>query len=754
MKKFLRNLKIHQKLAFISMLILICFFILSAIIIYRVTYIDKMSTQLYENNGKIIDEEVELQTEFLMLRTDIMTGVSAGLYGDNITTNNKVKQINEKVDSLNEYMDVVNNFINLKYEPTDDYYKASINAILNLQKYLEFATKIADLLEDKKAMEAYKLVMSNNELINATVGSLDDMLEITLAELTTGLETMSNDLTTTRTTIIVLSLLTFVLSILINIFFGKLIKADIEKTLEQIKHFTDGSLDEIYSLNQSDEFGIISNGLTEASSFIQNIIEDIKTNTDEHVVKGTLHPQIITDNYEGDYKVLASSVQSIFDSNAEMLTSLINGFSEIANGEFTHFIPELPGEKMELTDTYIKLKTNLKGISSEIRTLANYASSGDLGKKAAADEYSGEWNALLTTLNDLLDSIEKPINESAKVINAFSEGILTTHMEGEYEGIFKDMQDNLNYTANGLSSYINEISRILGEISDNNLDVDVTYEFIGDFSEIKVSLLKITKKLNEVFYGFLESATEVSEASVSLTEDSISIANGSTEQVATVEELKSSVSLINESTSDTDENSTKASEMAENTRVSAVNGNKEMETMLGAMEEIKTASDNISNIIKVIDDIAFQTNLLALNASVEAARAGQHGKGFAVVAEEVRTLAERSKQAASETTVLINESLEKVNLGNNIANTTAQSLNTIVSDISKVSEILKEISLSSSSQSHSIDEIETNLSTFEAVIQNNAKVSENGVATAQELSAQAEILKSLIDQFNLKPEQS
>ncbi len=195
-----------------------------------------------------------------------------------------------------------------------------------------------------------------------------------------------------------------------------------------------------------------------------------------------------------------------------------------------------------------------------------------------------------------------------------------------------------------------------------------------------------------------------------------------------------------------------AKDIAMASRDSAVRGDKEMRTMLQSMEEIKAASDNIANIIKVIDDIAFQTNLLALNAAVEAARAGQHGKGFAIVADEVRTLAGKSKEAASQTADLINESLVKVNLGNDLANSTAAALNQIVSSVSDVSTLLDEISSSSNEQAESIAEIVSNLTIFETVVQNNTVEAEESAESAKNLSHQADMLKELIDEFELSEE--
>jgi methyl-accepting chemotaxis protein len=308
----------------------------------------------------------------------------------------------------------------------------------------------------------------------------------------------------------------------------------------------------------------------------------------------------------------------------------------------------------------------------------------------------------------------------------------------------------VNNTVTNVASYIDEISLVLDGLANNNLNQNITREYVGRFSNIKSSLLNIISTFNRVITEILSASEQVAAGSRSISESSMTLAQGATEQASSAQELNATVHTINESTIQNAQNAKQAEKLSTESKINANKGDEAMGKMLKAMDSIKESSNGISKIIKAIEDIAFQTNLLALNAAVEAARAGEHGKGFAVVAEEVRSLAGRSQTSVRETSELIEESVARVNEGMSIANETAGTLRQIIGGVSDVSEIITNINAASQEQANSINQVLEGISQITEVVQTNSASSEESASAAEELSSQADVLKGLVEVFKLR----
>lgn len=258
--------------------------------------------------------------------------------------------------------------------------------------------------------------------------------------------------------------------------------------------------------------------------------------------------------------------------------------------------------------------------------------------------------------------------------------------------------------------------------------------------EIAVSMDKITRELEE-------SSHEISAASSQLDAASQKLAEGSTEQAASIQETSSTLEETASMVQQNRENTQQAAVLAKQSKEYAIKSNKEMQKMMTAMEDLKKSSAEISKIIKVIDEIAFQTNILSLNAAVEAARAGDAGKGFAVVAEEVRSLAQRSAQAAKDTAVIIDSNISLSDSGAELASDVQQSISDIDEQSRKVSELLDEISVATDEQAQGVDQINKAVAQMEMVLAGNAQSAEESAAASKALYGQTlnmnEVISSL-----------
>lgn len=297
--------------------------------------------------------------------------------------------------------------------------------------------------------------------------------------------------------------------------------------------------------------------------------------------------------------------------------------------------------------------------------------------------------------------------------------------------------------------YIDEVSAVLDQIALGNLVFELHCDYVGEFSKIKISLQNIKSTLVKTFADITASADQVASGSDQVASASQGLAQGATEQASSIEQLSASITEIAEQVNRNAANASTANQLANDASHEVERGNESMRKLISAMEEISGSSSEIGKIIKTIEDIAFQTNILALNAAVEAARAGAAGKGFAVVADEVRNLASKSAEAAKNTTALIENSVNSVKNGTEIANETAQSLQAIINGVDKTSELIGEISKATNEQATSISEVTLGVDQISAVVQTNSATSEESAASSEELNSQAQVLKELVGQFKI-----
>jgi methyl-accepting chemotaxis protein len=263
------------------------------------------------------------------------------------------------------------------------------------------------------------------------------------------------------------------------------------------------------------------------------------------------------------------------------------------------------------------------------------------------------------------------------------------------------------------------------------------------------SVRKINALLRISVGELAESSLQIAAAASQMATGSQSLAHGASQQAATIEETSSAATEINSMARRAAENSRTTAEMVNASELTFADANRSLGEMVAAMTDIGDSSQKISTIIKVIDEIAFQTNILALNAAIEAAHAGEAGLGFAVVADEVRNLAQRSAQAAKDTTTLIEDSIAKASGGRVKMDQVGTSLRSITAEFARIKDLIEEIQQGSIEQSRGVEQISHAITQMEQMTQRTAANSQEGAAASAELNTQAESLQNVVDRLSI-----
>ncbi len=341
---------------------------------------------------------------------------------------------------------------------------------------------------------------------------------------------------------------------------------------------------------------------------------------------------------------------------------------------------------------------------AEIVALVEKVTDGDLTQRLSIDGKSGILADVCVNINKLVDGLDAVFSDVCNKMRALADGDLGQRVEADYRGAFGDLRDNVNRTAGQLADIVAQIRAVTGEVEN--------------------------------------AVAEISSGTSDLSERTEQAASNLEETAASTEQMAATVRQ-------NADNAKNADQLADAANQTASRGGEIVERAVTAMSGIEGSAQKITDIIGVIDEIAFQTNLLALNASVEAARAGEAGKGFAVVAQEVRQLAQRSAQAADDIKSLIQDSNGQVKDGVELVNQAGEALGEIVGSIGKVTGIVREISSASQEQASGIQEINCSVTNMDEMTQQNSALVEESSAAARALSDQAGKLTELMTFFKL-----
>lgn len=456
-------------------------------------------------------------------------------------------------------------------------------------------------------------------------------------------------------------------------------------------------------------------------------------------------------NYTGDQTLLDSFAASITEA-VEMQETVIS----MADTDMLKAQKMLLNEYQPLVEEAVNTLIQISNMVEE-GAQTDYLETVKLQELLAAAQFGLAGGALVITLIlslYLTRAITRPLREleiSAGKIVKGDFDISVTYKSKDEMGSLAEAFRNMTVI---LEAVISDASMLLGEMADGNFDVRTRAEerYVGSFQSLLLSIRKLNRGLSSTLGQINQSADQVAAGSSQVSNGAQALSQGATQQAAAVEELAATITGISKQVKETAENAAEAKKQSSTAGNEMEACNNQMRDMMAAMEEITRTSNQIGKIIKTIEDIAFQTNILALNASVEASRAGAAGKGFAVVADEVRNLASKSSEASQNTAELIENSINAVARGTQIADSTAQSLIKVVEEVRGASDKVEKIADAAREQASAIEQVTMGVDQISSVVQTNSATAEESAAASQELSSQAEVLKGLVAKFILRAE--
>ncbi|MBT8007682.1 MAG: HAMP domain-containing protein [Gammaproteobacteria bacterium] len=461
---------------------------------------------------------------------------------------------------------------------------------------------------------------------------------------------------------------------------------------------TNGHFDHQVDVTGEDELGLMASSINNHLLTLKNAIGEVGE-VMETASQGDYSARIDS-NLPGDLGTLKQNVNSSMDATQSALTSVNEVMGGVARGEFHHRVDNA--------------------------------------------DLQGELKLFGDSVNGAVESLQRTSDGLSSVMQAIINGDFTYRMDPRVEG---DIRDNVDKAMQAMETAVGEITQVMGSVSDGNLSSTVEGNYPGQLAALSQAsnntlsnLQRIVNDVRRVVIALNQGVEEISSGNEELS-------NRTASQAASLEETAASMDEMSSTVRHNADNARQANSLSTKANTQAAEGVEVLEKSIKAMEEISSSSQKMTDIINLIDSIAFQTNLLALNAAVESARAGEHGRGFAVVANEVRTLAQRAADSTREISVLIEESNQHVKEGSKQVNDSGTSLDSIRQSVAHVNDIMSEIASASSQQSTGIDQVNTAITQLDSVNQRNSALVEETAAASRNLLEQSENLERLISFF-------
>ncbi|HYH01511.1 MAG TPA: methyl-accepting chemotaxis protein, partial [Bacillota bacterium] len=518
---------------------------------------------------------------------------------------------------------------------------------------------------------------------------------------------------------------------------------------EYIRQIGEGNIPEPIIEMYEGDFAVIKNDLNACIAAVNALISDVNDLT-WSAKEGKLDIRADITRHKGDFCKIVNGINQTLDAIVGPLNDAGAVLNRMGVNDFSVAMePEIyQGMLRTLAEEINRVRISLLNVQDAMVRVAQ----GDTSRLAEVKTIGkrSEYDHLNPALTGMMQAIEDLVDEATRITQAAVCGDLQLRGDvRKFTGGYLQIVAGFNHALDAMIEPIDEAARVLHEMAQGNLQQSMTGDYKGAYARIQENLNYTLAVFNDVLSNMDMVANQVAQAAYQVAESSQVLTREATLQADVVQELSVSMEQIAFQTKQNALNANQANHLAVDAQTIGMTGDSRMKELLQAMAEINEASGRISQIIKVINEIAFQTNVLALNASVEAARAGQYGRGFAVVAGEVRNLASRSAQASKETTTLIEGTIGKVATGTEIVKETAEALTRILENSEQTSERIQSIAKASSEQDSGITQLALGIEQVNRAIQHNTTTSQENAAASEKLSNQADQLRAMVRRFKL-----
>ncbi|QEL56105.1 methyl-accepting chemotaxis protein [Chromobacterium paludis] len=555
-----------------------------------------------------------------------------------------------------------------------------------------------------------------------------------------------------------------------------------KKAMACIKEFGEGNFDaQLETFPGKKRF--INDTIEELRGNIQTFIGDMNHMSAEHDA-GDIDVRMDEAKFKGAYRTMAAGVNNMVAGHIAVKKKAMACVKAFGEGNFDAQLETFPGKKRFINDTVEQVRANIQAFIGEMKHMSVEHDAGDIDVRMDESKFEGAYRTMAAGVNTMVAGHIAAKKKAMACIQAFGEGnmeapleafpgkkrfindiveqvraniktliadtdmLVQASLEGRLEarananahrGDFRRIVEGINKTLDGMAGPVKEVMRVMEALATGNLTCSVEGQYAGDFDQLKRSVNTSVDQLAQTIRQVSEAIEEISNALSQVNSASQMLSQNATEQAASLEQTTSSMEEMSASIAQNTDNAVVTDGIASQSAKDAIRGG---ESVDGTVKAMRSIADKIG----IIDDIAYRTDLLALNAAIEAARAGEHGKGFAVVAAEVRKLAERSQIAAQEISSLAASSVQT-------AEQAGQLLSEMLPSINKTADLVREITAASNEQSMGASQINTAMNQLNLTTQQTASASEELAATAQSVAEQAELLRNLMDQFELRDSQ-